>query len=384
MIDLLLLCKPGFERDAAVEWQTAMQQREQQPQRVDAQAGLHGASSSAALPVYAERSGHLRVQISESLWDAVQEAIRQGFVFISDAYPVVWLRIPKTSTDRTAPIAAAVQALAVAAALDQPSCVGLRVVCPESSAVPGLERFCSSFAHPLRASFERQGLLERKALRDGIEAIVTFVDYEQIAVTLRSIKDGERAGRRGRVARGPLAPSRSGSKLAEAARYFDLGITARQGGVQGAAAMRGLAVDLGAAPGGWTSWLAAQGYSVIAVDNGSLDAKILDRWGDRIEHRRADAFHMPIDRRAVLVVCDVVDRPEKVTDLMIRWAVQGGAETLVFNLKLPMKRHYEEVARCLQRLHDGLTEALGNFQCQAHQLYHDRQEITVVVHGIVR
>lgn len=41
-----------------------------------------------------------------------------------------------------------------------------------------------------------------------------------------------------------------------------------------AAAAAVIALDLGAAPGGWTAQLAGLGYSVIAIDPAKLDAGI--------------------------------------------------------------------------------------------------------------
>ncbi len=45
----------------------------------------------------------------------------------------------------------------------------------------------------------------------------------------------------------------------------------------------GVAIDLGAAPGGWSCYLARRGYDVIAVDNGKLDAKAIRECGVKIK-----------------------------------------------------------------------------------------------------
>ncbi len=41
----------------------------------------------------------------------------------------------------------------------------------------------------------------------------------------------------------------------------------------------GIAIDLGAAPGGWSGFLAAKGYKVIAIDTADLDMKSLSKMG---------------------------------------------------------------------------------------------------------
>lgn len=50
-----------------------------------------------------------------------------------------------------------------------------------------------------------------------------------------------------------------------------------------------------------------------------------------------------------------------------------------FNLKLPMKKRYEEVSHNLAYLQAQLDEHGVNAQIQARQLYHDREEVTVHV-----
>ncbi len=51
----------------------------------------------------------------------------------------------------------------------------------------------------------------------------------------------------------------------------------------------------------------------------------------------------------------------------------------IFNLKLPMKKRYEEVSQNLAYIQAQLDEHGVNAQIQARQLYHDREEVTVHV-----
>jgi len=76
------------------------------------------------------------------------------------------------------------------------------------------------------------------------------------------------------------SPSRSTVKLAEAMLEF----------VPGREFEPGLpAVDLGASPGGWTWQLVQRGFMVTAVDNGPMDAALLE--SGQVKHRRDDGFH---------------------------------------------------------------------------------------------
>ena len=98
------------------------------------------------------------------------------------------------------------------------------------------------------------------------------------------------------------APSRSGLKLVEALLHFvgedDLPSRMRAGRV---------AIDLGAAPGGWSQVLAARGLRVVAVDNGPIAREVLAT--QLVEHRREDAFRFRPDRPVDWMVCDVVAAP---------------------------------------------------------------------------
>jgi 23S rRNA (cytidine2498-2'-O)-methyltransferase len=167
----------------------------------------------------------------------------------------------------------------------------------------------------------------------------------------------------------PGAPSRSAVKLEEALQVlFDP--VARHLWFD----RRPLAVDLGAAPGGWTWVLRRLGCRVIAVDNGAL-APALTRDPD-IEHVRADAFTyqppLPVD----WLVCDVVDKPARVVELMARWLRRGWAARALFNLKLPMQRRWRAVEDAEARFHRTLGPAAGTFELRVRQLYHDREEVT--------
>jgi 23S rRNA (cytidine2498-2'-O)-methyltransferase len=133
-----------------------------------------------------------------------------------------------------------------------------------------------------------------------------------------------------------------------------------------------VAVDLGAAPGGWTWQLARRGLRVTAIDNGPLAPHVLAM--DTVEHLRADGFRYRPRTPVDWVVCDMVEQPVRVATLMAEWLAQGHARAALFNLKLPMKKRWEESQRCL-----GLLQAASaRHEFRARQLYHDREEITVV------
>lgn len=381
---IAVLCKPGFEDDAIAEI----------------------AHSFGQLRAMRSGAGFVTL-ICNSLADLIRRASAEGdrsggsgvtlrplpqelrFVFVTDLFLGKLLSFAPDTRDRLKPVLDA-----VGFSPDEQcnfASMAVRVVAPESTEVAGLPKFCTGFERVLTNALRKRGSKEttgsasslgssgvpggvQSALR-AQEVFVLFFDYGLALAGTRPCHFGERARRRGRVAREKDAPSRSGSKLLEAWRFFEL----PEAALRGTGGKQALAVDLGAAPGGWSAVLAAAGYRVYAVDNGELDKQLIAKYGPRITHLKKDAFHFAPDQGASVVTCDIVERPAQVTELMLRWLQSAKLKLLVFNLKLPMKKRYDEVRRCLERLHRGLSEVGAEFEIDAHQLYHDRQEVTVVV-----
>jgi 23S rRNA (cytidine2498-2'-O)-methyltransferase len=164
------------------------------------------------------------------------------------------------------------------------------------------------------------------------------------------------------------APSRSALKLAEAFVVF---LGEREADVL-RAGMR--AVDLGAAPGGWTWQLAHRGLTVTAVDNGPLKGEVRD--DPLVTHLRADGLSWRPQRQVDWLVCDIVEQPAKIAALVARWIAEGGARHAIFNLKLPMKKRYAAVMDCKQIIDDAMRRARVSYGISLRQLYHDREEVT--------
>ena len=166
------------------------------------------------------------------------------------------------------------------------------------------------------------------------------------------------------------APSRSTLKLEEAflvlldederARWLKPGMTA---------------VDLGAAPGGWTWQLVRRSIRTIAIDNGPMDAALME--SGIVEHRRTDGFRFRPPRAVDWLVCDMVEQPRRIAELVAGWLAQGACRRTIFNLKLPMKKRYDEVQLCFGIIRDAVDAAGHAIDLRAKQLYHDREEITV-------
>jgi 23S rRNA (cytidine2498-2'-O)-methyltransferase len=164
------------------------------------------------------------------------------------------------------------------------------------------------------------------------------------------------------------APSRSTLKLAEAFVTF---LGDRESGLL-RPGMR--AIDLGAAPGGWTWQLAHRGVRVTAVDNGPLKGAIRD--DPLVTHLRADGLSYLPKRPVDWMVCDIVEQPSRIAALVARWIGEGHARNAIFNLKLPMKKRYDEVRRCEAIIRVAIAGARVKHTLALRQLYHDREEVT--------
>ena len=164
------------------------------------------------------------------------------------------------------------------------------------------------------------------------------------------------------------APSRSTLKLEEALLVLlDAGERERwlKAGMS--------AVDLGAAPGGWTWQLVRRSMRVTAVDNGPLAASLLQ--SGLVTHRREDGFRFQPKKPVDWMVCDMVEQPRRVAELVARWLGEGWCRRCIFNLKLPMKKRYDETRLCLDLIR--AKAGARTIALRARQLYHDREEITV-------
>ena len=76
------------------------------------------------------------------------------------------------------------------------------------------------------------------------------------------------------------------------------------------------------------------------------------------------------------MTCDIVEQPARIAALVARWIGEGHARHAIFNLKLPMKKRYEEVERCAAIIRTGLERSRARHAFALRQLYHDREEVT--------
>ena len=165
------------------------------------------------------------------------------------------------------------------------------------------------------------------------------------------------AGGRLRLVRDADAPSRSALKLEEALDWLG------QGPDRG-----DRVVDLGAAPGGWTSVVAGRGARVTAVDKKPLAIRL----PPKCRYAGANAFDYAPDDTVDWILCDVAQRPLDVAKLVAKWARRAWARQMITSFKLPMKDKVDMLARLTGILEDGGWRGI-----RSRQLFYDRNEVTV-------
>jgi 23S rRNA (cytidine2498-2'-O)-methyltransferase len=286
----------------------------------------------------------------------------------------------KARPDRVTPLVALVDAFRMS--FDVPGRRGeqpfaeLRLEMPDTNEGKELSGLCRAIESPLAKALRDCGILADADAGGRRPALhVLFVDGAHVCLGASVAPWGSRWPMgipRLRMPRS--APSRSTLKLAEAFVTF---LGARESELL-RPAMR--AVDLGAAPGGWTWQLARRGLRVTAVDNGALKGELAQ--DSLVTHVRADGLTYVPRRPVDWLLCDIAESPSRIATLVARWIAEGLARRAIFNLKLPMKKRYDEARRCEAIVRDSLGRARVKHALALRQLYHDRQEITGFVERI--
>lgn len=245
---------------------------------------------------------------------------------------------------------------------------------PDTEDGKSLAKFCRKFVVPLRQALRSEHVLSNKPDMKLPRLHVFFTSFESCVVgfTTGHASQIEPMGIC-RLKFPPDAPSRSTLKLEEAIKTM-LSDAQREMIFRSGAR----AVDLGACPGGWTYQLVSRGMHVDAIDNGLIADNLMQT--GLVEHHQVDGFVFKPKRHQVeLLVCDMIERPDKVAALMTEWLLGGWARHAIFNLKLPMKKRFEMVETCLRTIQESLDKHVDNFTLTARHLYHDRDEVTVVI-----
>jgi 23S rRNA (cytidine2498-2'-O)-methyltransferase len=354
---VVALCRSGFEPEAAEDLRL-----------VGCNPRASGTTTACGGCGYVAAAASRDVRTFERAWRA-QPPIFVRSAFIGTGPVSLAARGvvggTKSRLDRVAPALEAIDVLC-SCPLQQPPWRSVWVEYGDTNEGKGLSPLARALQPRVEAELTRRGLLDKTTRR---RLHVFLVDGTHAYLGTSSVETGS-PWPLGipRLSMPRSAPSRATLKLAEAFATFlgdDQAKLLRPG-------MR--AVDLGAAPGGWTWQLAQRGIEVIAVDNGPLKGDVAN--DPLVTHVRRDGLtfrpHKPVD----WLVCDIVMQPIRIGELVANWLARGDARRAIFNLKLPMKKRYDEVRRCEGRIRDILSRARQRHTLMLRQLYHDREEVT--------
>lgn len=353
MNKLALYCRAGFEKEMAGEINDKA-----------AQLGVFGFASVK------ENSGYVIFECYQP-GDAdrlARELNLKDLIFARQMIVVGDLLQNLPEQDRISPILEQYQTLNPINSSD------VVVETPDTNEAKELLTFCRKFTVPLRNHLKKAGYLGKSAqARNSMTLHILFIRSGccYVGYAYNHNRSPFLMGIP-RLKFPAEAPSRSTLKLEEAILTF---IPQAEEKKRFTDSMTG--VDLGACPGGWTYQLVKRGVFVYAVDHGKMAASLHET--GRIEHCAEDGFKFQPPKRKTIdwLVCDMVEQPIRISKLIAKWLINGWCRETIFNLKLPMKKRYQEVQLCLNYLGDELAKNGFRFSIQAKHLYHDREEITV-------
>lgn len=353
MNKLALYCRAGFEKEMAGEINDKA-----------AQLGVFGFASVK------ENSGYVIFECYQA-GDAdrlARELSLKDLIFARQMIVVGDLLQNLPEQDRISPILEQYQTLNPINSSD------VVVETPDTNEAKELLTFCRKFTVPLRNHLKKVGYLGKSAqARNSMTLHILFIRSGccYVGYAYNHNRSPFLMGIP-RLKFPAEAPSRSTLKLEEAILTF---IPQAEEKKRFTDSMTG--VDLGACPGGWTYQLVKRGVFVYAVDHGKMAASLHET--GRIEHCAEDGFKFQPPKRKTIdwLVCDMVEQPIRISKLIAKWLINGWCRETIFNLKLPMKKRYQEVQLCLNYLGDELAKNGFRFSIQAKHLYHDREEITV-------
>jgi 23S rRNA (cytidine2498-2'-O)-methyltransferase len=339
---LILLCRPGLENDAAAEIMDTL-----------ALKGIHGFCKAK------ENEGWLSFHRhgGEALQDVLREVNFYNLIFVRQWFVAGPALMDIDPANRIDPINQALDRF--------PAVSEVVMETLDTNDGKELSRLANSLQKPLMPKlrkFKKNSIWRAHILLlSGTHFVVGVSTMDNSAPwpggipRLRFLRD---------------APSRSALKLEEAMHWF---FNKEDWAKTFEAADH--AIDLGAAPGGWTWQLTQRGMNVISIDNGPMNEDLMNT--GFVKHIRTDAFTYQPSRTMSWMVCDIVDKPARVAELVERWFIKGFCRRSIFNLKLPMKQRYRESKLLLEKIRERCEKHGVLLELRAKQLYHDREEITV-------
>ncbi|MBN1904572.1 MAG: 23S rRNA (cytidine(2498)-2'-O)-methyltransferase RlmM [Deltaproteobacteria bacterium] len=349
MKHLILYCRAGFEKECAAEISAAA-----------ASAGLNGYVKAKP------ESGHVIFTLNEKGGLSPSFGISfSSLIFCRQIFAAFDEVTDLPPHDRVSPCIKALK----------PHGISVDEVVVETADTDESKQilpFCRSFGHHFQKAMVKEGMLipEKGKRKTGLRLHLFFLNSDRVYMGISEI-DNSSPFYMGipRLKFPKEAPSRSTLKLEEAFfvflsqherdKYLKQGMTA---------------VDLGASPGGWSYQFVRRNIYVTAIDNGPMDNSLIQ--SGLINHIKTDGFSYVPKGLSDWMVCDIVEQPIRIARLVGKWINEGWCRHTIFNLKLPMKKRYQEVKACEGAIRKMLDGSGKRYSLSIKQLYHDREEVT--------
>lgn len=313
---------------------------------------------------------------SQDFASLTHQVIQQQPIFVRHLAPVQAMIYLSNTENDIGELALAIAELPTFALLErgQRFAVQTRLIQTEMEAVrvgSSKHSYSSGHINQLLAEViaEETGAVESIKKPQIIVSLLCTMEKAFIGISLTTDNLSDWPGGARHFAHLPEQISRAEFKLLEALEVFGVALPSQ-----------GLALDLGAAPGGWTHILLESGMHVIAVDPARLDPRLSGH--PHLEHYRGyaqDYLAEAITRRRKfnVITNDMrMDAREAARLLVQASACLLSDGFIISALKLPHEtleidpfKNLNEALRLLQR-HFAIV--------QARQLFHNRQEVTVL------
>jgi len=212
-----------------------------------------------------------------------------------------------------------------------------------------------------------EGIIKREfnaqpEVKQPDKIVSLLLDNNKFYMGLSTPKDNLSAWSGGMVhyKKSPDDISRAMYKLMEAIEVFEIDMESFR-----------TALDLGAAPGGWTWVLLSHGLHVTAVDTGDMDKRLMSNTG--LRYIKVNAGDLQLEGECFdLLTSDISWNPKNTARMVNRAAgylAEGG--TAVVTLKLMGEKVRKTIKEVL-KLYSEVFDVLG-----VKQLFHNRDEVTL-------
>lgn len=155
--------------------------------------------------------------------------------------------------------------------------------------------------------------------------------------------------------------SRAENKLKEALSKYNIDL-----GDKG-----GIALDIGASPGGWTKVLVDHGFDVVAVDPGNLHPGLQNH--PKVQHQKCRIEDLSFDNYFDIIVNDMNVDPTITSKIMNSLAPslkEGGIAIVTFKLPNNPQKDLSEGVEIISECYDVIS---------INSLFHNRQEVTALI-----